>query len=79
MFIIFFLSFFVSCCPCGVKQGQAERVQTKNAQTNLEDSSFKCSLFSLPIPAVSWPILSQFQNLDSKFQKNRRVTDFEAL
>ena len=35
MFIIFFLSFFVSCCPLDFKLGQAGLVQTREAQTNL--------------------------------------------
>ena len=34
MFIIFFLSIFVSCCPRSFKQGYAERVQAMKAQTN---------------------------------------------
>ena len=32
--IIIFFPFFVSCCPHGFKQGQAEYVQTMKAQTN---------------------------------------------
>ena len=34
MFVTFFLSIFVSCCPRGFKQGQAERVQAMKALTN---------------------------------------------
>ena len=34
MFIIFSLSIFVSCCPRGFKQRQAERVQAMKALTN---------------------------------------------
>ena len=31
---VFFFSIFVSCCPCGFKQGQAEHVQVMKAQIN---------------------------------------------
>ena len=34
IFIIIFLSFFVSCCPRDFKLGQVERVQTMKAQIN---------------------------------------------
>ena len=34
MFIIFFLSFFVRCCPLNFSLGQGEREQTMKAQTN---------------------------------------------
>ena len=43
MFIISFFPFFVSGCPRNFRLGQAERIQTMEAQTNttgLEGSSF---------------------------------------